>query len=200
MGKIVRKNCDQIYLQLTYTCQLEQRCSGSIWQGGSVSDGTSLIALELWMGCMSELRPLQTLFPFIYIIKVPFCTVLLLALVDADYRFFAIYVGSYVGNSNEGIFADFALGPPSWNTGCFTPFGTPVCTWIGEGQSCYRGRRGLSHEAVSSPTLVSHIKKCFQNSEQTFQGLWKATGGEPWPGGQHRQSNMQIMQPPKYPK
>lgn len=35
---------------------------------------------------------------------------MLLALVDAEYRFLAINVGSYSGNCDEGIFADSAPG------------------------------------------------------------------------------------------
>lgn len=37
-------------------------------------------------------------------------SIVLLALVDADYHFLAIEVGSYGGNSDRGIFADSALG------------------------------------------------------------------------------------------
>ncbi len=37
-------------------------------------------------------------------------SIVLLALVDADYRFLAIDVGSYGGNIEGGIFADFVLG------------------------------------------------------------------------------------------
>ncbi len=70
--------------------------------------GTSLIVLVLSMGSMSRLRPLQTQVPFFYF-KGTF-SIVLLALVDADYHLLPIDVGSYGGNSDGGIFADSALG------------------------------------------------------------------------------------------
>uniref|UniRef100_A0A8C1XYC4 DDE Tnp4 domain-containing protein n=1 Tax=Cyprinus carpio TaxID=7962 RepID=A0A8C1XYC4_CYPCA len=91
VGMTVRKTCDQIWLQLKDTYMPTP--TEDIWRY------TARRLNEMWSfpNCIGTLDG-NTF------------SIVLLALVDADYRFLAIDVGSYGGNSDGGIFANSALG------------------------------------------------------------------------------------------
>ncbi|KAI7789427.1 hypothetical protein IRJ41_012110 [Triplophysa rosa] len=110
VGMIVRETCDQICLQLKDTYMPTP--TEDIWKH------TVRRFNERWNfpKCIGALdgkhvkieAPANTGSLF-FNYKGTF-SIVLLALVDADYRFLAIDVGSYGGNSDGGIFADSALG------------------------------------------------------------------------------------------
>ncbi|CAL9705130.1 unnamed protein product [Knipowitschia caucasica] len=110
VGKIVRETCDQIWRQ-----------SQPVYLPTPTADTWKTTAKrfnEKWNfpNCFGALdgKHVQIEAPansgsLFYNYKGTF-SIVLLALVDADYRFLAIDVGSYGGNSDGGIFADSALG------------------------------------------------------------------------------------------
>ncbi|XDV25635.1 hypothetical protein PO909_029521 [Leuciscus waleckii] len=97
VGKIVRETCDQIWLQLKDTYMPTP--TEDIWKH------TAMRFNEKWNfpKCIGALDGKYVNYKGTF-------SIVLLALVDADYRFLAIDVGSYGGNSDGGIFADSALG------------------------------------------------------------------------------------------
>lgn len=110
VGEIVRETCDQLWLQLK-----DQHLPTPSQE---IFEHTARRFSDRWNfpNCIGALdgkhvrieAPANTGSLF-YNYKHSF-SIVLLALVDADYRFLAIDVGSYGGNSDGGILADSALG------------------------------------------------------------------------------------------
>ena len=100
MGDLVKDTRDVIWAHI--------RSSGGTLPGGSMKNLISLIVSVHLMGSMLQFRRQLILAP-VFIIFYTF-SVVLLALVDADYWFLAVDVGGSMSNSDGGIFANSPLG------------------------------------------------------------------------------------------
>lgn len=106
----VRETCDQIWLQLkdtympTPTEDIWKRMARRFNERWNFPNCIGALGKHVKIEAPANTGPL-----FFYYYEGTF-SIVLLALVDADYRFLAIDVGSYGGNSDGDIFADSVLG------------------------------------------------------------------------------------------